>query len=984
MPRLLVGPTRFFLGPKQSPRPVRVAHRSLDPTALRCFGVAGGLAVVVLLNLFVRSPVSAQEETPNSSAANDTFSAEQIEFFEKRIRPVLVERCEECHSQHSDPIQGGLLVDSREGLLTGGDSGPAVVASKPNESLLLEAIRYESYEMPPDEMLSDEQIADFERWIAMGAPDPRSAPNAKPVRTAIDFDKARQHWAYQPVSDPAIPKIGSDWSSHPIDRFLFRQMHAQGLTPTNLANRKTLVRRLYYDLIGLPPSPEQVQQFVQDNRPDAYERLVDELLASPRFGEHWGRHWLDVARFAESLTLRGFVLPEAWRYRDYVIDSFNRDRPYDEFLQQQLAGDLLPAETIRHERENLIATTFLVLGNTNLEQQDKQQLEMDFVDEQLDVIGKGLMAQTLTCARCHDHKFDPIPTRDYYAIAGIFSNVVALEHENVSKWIEQPLPLDDHQQAQFDTWKLQIAKLEQERQALEDERKKLQQAQKLNGIVIDQRDGEMHGEWVASTYTKPFLGQDYAHDDNQGKGAKEFRFSVSLPKSGRYEVRLAYTSGTNRATNVPITIVSVDGETQVTVNERKAPPILNQFAKLGEFAFSEKVPAEVVISNAETDGHVIVDGLQFVSIDDKDSPQRPELVQRQQRIASIENELKQHQQDIAKLQQKLEQRPRVMTLREKAEVAAIPIHIRGNVHSLGEVVPRGMLQVIDIDQTPTIPDNASGRLEFAQWLTASDHPLTSRVYANRIWYWLWGQGIVSTVDNFGTTGAEPSHPELLDYLAQQLKSNGGSTKALVREIVLSKAYQLDSTASTLSRQLDPENVWLSHAPRKRLPAEAIRDTMIMAAGKLDVSVGGRTYPARLSKDYDFHYDGMRRSVYLPVFRNSLPELFEVFDFPNPSLVTGKRTVSTTATQALWMLNHPFVLEQANATAKRLLAEVPVDDQARIERAYRLCLGRLPTQTERQLALDYVQTEEEQQQEREAVWSRLVQTLFATVDFQYIR
>ena len=346
-------------------------------------------------------------------AADPAIERQRLDFFESKIRPVLVKHCYECHAADSKKLGGGLLVDSRKSLLAGGESGPAVVPGDLEESLLISALKQVDFEMPPKGKLPAAVIADFEKWIQDGAIDPRRATDQVVKPKSIDIEAGRKHWAYQPLKAPAIPKTkNTSWPSGDIDRFILARLEVAGLTPGPDAKNIVMVRRLYFDLIGLPPTPEQIAQFVNDKSPKAYENLVDRLLKSPRFGERWGRHWLDVTRFAESMSLRGILLKHAWRYRDYVIEAFNDDRPYDQFLTQQLAGDLLKATSVDAQRQNLIATTFLVMGDTLLENQNKSQLDMDFVDEQLDVIGKGLLAQTITCARCHDHKFDPIPTRD--------------------------------------------------------------------------------------------------------------------------------------------------------------------------------------------------------------------------------------------------------------------------------------------------------------------------------------------------------------------------------------------------------------------------------------------------------------------------------------------------------------------------------------------------------------------------------------------
>ena len=422
---------------------------------------------------------------------NEEVSApttEQLDFFEKRIRPVLVQHCYNCHSKKAaakDELRGGLLLDSRVGFLAGGDSGAALVPGKPEEGTLLSSLNYDLYEMPPAGKLPLEVIADFKVWIEMGAADPREGEVA--TANTIDIEAGKEFWAYRPIDPGMIPEYQG--AQTPIDAYIGNALEEVGLKPVKKASRQVLIRRLYYDLLGLPPTPEQIATFVADASDIAYARLVDALLKSPRFGERWGRHWLDVVRYAESVTLRGLIYDQAWRYRDYVIDSFNDDVPVDRFIKQQIAGDLLETDDYTQRRRNLLATGYLAMGNNNLEDQDKAKLRMDAVDEQLETIGRGLLGQTIGCARCHDHKFDPIPTKDYYALAGILKNTESIVNANVGRWVEKELPLSEEQ--------AQVSKANRERLALvkselarlaKDEQVGVIAVEDLVGIVIDDID----------------------------------------------------------------------------------------------------------------------------------------------------------------------------------------------------------------------------------------------------------------------------------------------------------------------------------------------------------------------------------------------------------------------------------------------------------------------------------------------------------------
>jgi hypothetical protein len=943
----------------------------------RAWRVAVGLIAMLL------APMPSKADDPDG-----------ISFFERKIRPVLVKECYPCHSSEAKRIKGGLRLDSKAGVLKGGDTGPAVVPGKPDESLLLDALRYDGIEMPPKSRLPDEVVADFERWVKLGAPDPRDQKTAA-VKVGIDVEAGRQLWAYrQPRRHDPPAVTDADWPRTDVDRFILSSLEARGLRPASDADRATLARRVHYDLVGLPPSPEEIASFVADTSPDAYEKLVDRLLASPRFGERWGRHWLDVARFAESLTLRGFVLNQAWRYRDYVIDAFNADMPYDQFIREQIAGDLLPAASLADRRRQLVATTFLALGNTNLEEQDKQQLVMDVVDEQLDTIGKAFLGQTIGCARCHDHKFDPIPTRDYYALAGILRNTKTLEHANVSKWLEKPLPAPPDQEAAIREFDERIASLEAQIKA---ERGRIVAQGKtsalrpgaisagdLPGIVVDDSKAKKVGDWKESRAVPTYIGAGYVHDDSSRKGEKTLTFQPDLPEAGKFEVWLAYSSAPNRSPAVPVTILSADGEKRVEVDMRSAPPIDGRFTSLGQYGFEKNGQGYVMVSNEGTTGYVAVDAVVFIPVDRLVDPivtnPGPAHAKADQRLPEMEAELKRIKVNGPK-------RDVVMTVAEEAKIGDARVHVRGSVHNLGELAPRGFLRVATYGDVPTFPGRESGRRELAAWLGGRANPLTARVIVNRAWHWLFGAGIVRTTDNFGTTGEAPSHPDLLDDLASRFMEDGWSLKSLVRRIVLSHTYRLSTADDPRALSADPENRLLWRMNRRRLDAECIRDTVLSVSGQLRFEMGGPAFPPGLAADYGFKKEVTRRSVYVPVFRNALPELFEVFDFADPSMVVGRRDSSIVAPQALFLMNHPFVMDQARHAARRLLAETGLDDEGRVTRAYQRALGRSPTASERRIGLGFVSRTPiggvDPAPRSEEAWAILFQALFSSIDFRYI-
>lgn len=901
---------------------------------------------------------------------------ESLQFFEKVIRPALIEHCQECHGAATE-ASGGLLLDSRDGWTAGGDSGAAIVPGDPAASPLLLAISYDDpdLQMPPDGVLSAELIDAFRKWIADGAVDPRQHVSHTAVKkqTGLPVERAEEHWAYRPLS-----KTPRDNATLSVDHFLDKKLSETGLQAAGEVNEMALARRLYFDLTGLPPSGDDLRAFVEDQASDKVALLTERLLSSPRYGEHFARKWMDVARYAESITLRGFVLPQAWRYRDYLIEAYNADRPFDQMIMEQLAGDLMLSEDLNEQKNRLIATAFLALGNTNLEQQDKAQLEMDYIDEQLEVIGRAFLGQTIGCARCHDHKFDPIPTADYYALAGIFRSAAAMDHDNVSKWIEQPLPMEDKQREYFAELESkrselakEIAKLKSAAKAESGENRRVVSVDELPGVVMDSADAKLVGKWTNSQFTKPFIGDGYLHDENQEQGSKTATFEPSdfpsqkLPP-GEYQVRIAYTAGTNRANNASVRVFSADGEALVKVNQRKRPSEDGLWQSLGTYRFEQDGQAYVLVSNESANGHVIVDAVQFLPVEgdaNRGTQAKADALAESDDKKAPLAELKSLEAEKSALDRRInDERPMYLTVVERNQPEDIAIHVRGDVHNLAEVVPRGFLSAVRSAPIEIAPES-SGRLEFARWVASPDNALTARVYANRVWTWLMGRGIVADLNNFGTTGPAPSHPELLDWLAAELIESGWSTKHLVRLIVDSSAYRRTADAvDSKAEELDPDNRLLWRGQRRRLNAEAIRDAMLMVSQELDLRRGGSLIRSGTKSDYDYVHETTRRSIYHPVFRNSLPELFEAFDFANTSVSVGNRARSTVATQALVLLNHPWVQQRAHQAAQAHAAKV-IDAggswnagalQALVDEFYLECLGRYPSPEESRLSLEFLE------------------------------
>jgi hypothetical protein len=905
-------------------------------------------------------------------------AAGEFAFFEKEIRPLLHKHCYKCHSTEAEKVKGGLLLDSRHGWETGGDSGPAIVPGDAEGSLLLRAVSYEDgdLQMPPKYKLAEHERAALVKWVETGAPDSRVSQVVERGK-GTDLAKGREFWSFRPVVNHALPKMNpilvQEDNLGAIDRFILARLAKEGVEPVGLAKTETLLRRLYFDLIGLPPTPEQIDDFLADPSQEAYARLVDRLLGSPQFGETWGRHWLDVARFAESSGGgRSLMFKDAWRFRDYVIDAFNDDKPFDDFIREQIAGDLLPASSREQRNEQFVAAGFLALGPHNYELQDKELLRMEVVDEQIVTIGRAFLGMTLGCVRCHEHKSDPIPMDDYYALAGIFRSTQSLVPGNVSGWVARDLLLEPVLKKAVDKHAAETKEANVALKAAKKELLQLEAIQSGAGIVVDDLHAEKVGEWMKSTSNKTFFGDNYIHDKGEGKGQKKVVFTAELPETGEYEVRFGYTAGANRARKAPVTIGHAGGPTTILVNQREKPPINNNFKALGRFQFS-RGKAVVSISNDHTSDVVIADAVVFMPIAELEKDSGLE-----KRLAKLRGEVDRFVRRLDMLKKtKPTDLPKAMSVQDEKHTGDWHVHIRGEIRNKGAVVPRGFLQVASKTKKvaqPTIAAGRSGRLELAEWVASGDNPLTSRVMVNRIWHHLLGHGLVRTPDNFGKTGELPSHAGLLDWLAWRFVDGGWSVKGMIRQIVLSNAYRRASTGESAGQTDDPQNRLLWRANRKRLSAEAIRDTILLLSGQLSMQQGGPTIRKFSQYDLGYEFDTVRRSVYVPFFRNSMLEVMEVFNAANPNVTTGRRTETTLPTQALYMLNSPFVNAETRRAGERL-ARIDATDTVRLRIAYRLVLGRPPRADEAGLALEFLG------QAGTRGWTVLLHSLLASVDFR---
>jgi mono/diheme cytochrome c family protein len=773
-----------------------------------------------------------------SPASGDDAAREAERFFEAEVRPLLAKNCVKCHG--ADQQKGGLRLDSRDALLAGGDSGPVVEPGHPEESPLIEAVHYDGLKMPPTGRLDADQVRVLERWVSLGAPWPSDGHAvAGPVRDGtsrggrID-DEARAWWAFQPLARPEPPAVGdAAWPRNPIDRFILARLEGAGLAPAPEADRRTLIRRLTFDLHGLPPSPEVVEAFVADERPDAYERLVDRLLASPRYGERWARHWLDLVRFAESDGYRQDAFrPEAWRYRDWVIAAFNADMPYDRFVIEQLAGDELAPD----DPALRIPTAFLRLWPYEFNQRDVPGQWATILNDLTDVTGDVFLGTGLACARCHDHKFDPILQRDYYRIQAFFTPLLPRD--------DLPLgPADEvaDYHVRNAAWALRTADLREQIAAIERPHRQAAQAEAfakfqpgLQAILRKPAAERSDAERQLAYLMERQLVEEFGKIDGRIKGDEKKRYDA----------------------------------------------LTKQLA-----AFDALKPPEPPRAFTATDV----------------SPEPPPTV--------------------------------------------IPGDRSGT-----EVEP-GYLAVLDerpaVVETPAPGSRTSGRrLTLARWLTRPDHPLTTRVIANRLWQYHFGRGLSATPSDFGHLGEAPSHPELLDWLANELVTHDWRLKDIHRLIVTSAAYRqglADAIAAAAGHGVDPENRLLWQRAPRRLDAESIRDALLAASGELASFPGGPSVGA----------DTPRRTIFTRQLRNSLDPLLDAFDAPDGSASTPARNQTTTPVQALRLVNGRWALARAERFADRLERECPGDSGGQVERAYGLALGRRPEAGERREALRFL-------------------------------
>jgi hypothetical protein len=823
------------------------------------------------------------------------------EFFETRVRPLLAAKCYSCHSGKS-PMAGIDLSSA---------AGAKAIASK-----LSPAVQYEGRaKMPPAGKLKDAEVAALVRWVELGTPWPE----------AVGGPEGGRHWSFQPRKVVAPPEVRNRaWVRNEIDQFILAKLEANGIAPAPPSDPVTLSRRISFSLTGLPPTDETA--------------TVERLLSSPRYGEHWGRHWMDVARYADSTGAdEDHRYPHAWRYRDYVIDAFNRDLPFDQFVREQVAGDLLPAPDGGVNVRGIVATGFLALGPKLIAEQDKQKMFYDIVDEQIEVVGKAFLGLTIACARCHDHKFDPISTKDYYSMASIFASTKQLSklEGTVSQLYFAPL-VDAPSAAAWDAHTKKIEAKQKEIDGVigsEQARYRKRFSPDLAKYMVGSAPGL--DPWIVeqwAKYLKP-TGERRPHLEEWEQSAPNEREAVAQSYQQRYEAA------------------------------EKARAAGGKFLAGDDRFYSEVTAASGPFKMPEKDRESFY-------------------------LEESRTKLTQFRTELAELKKSKPADPPLACAVGEGEPVEQRVFVRGNPEAKGDPVAKRFPVVIAGAHNATV-EKGSGRREMAEWLADPRNPLTARVMVNRIWQFHFGEGLVSTPNNFGKLGAAPSHPELLDWLAQKFIDSGWSVKAMHRLILDSSTYRMNSNPTPQALEKDPENRLISRFAPRRLSVEELRDSLLAIDGSADWTMGGKMMEgegtdkefaeARKSLDPD---TSKRRLVYLPLRRSNLPAMLNLFDFGDATTSSEGRTQTNVAPQALFMMNSGFVAERAANLSASLLADNALSDPARIQRAYQLILNRPPASTMVEGALRYL--DGFPGGNRTAAWTSLVRAIMASNDFLYVQ
>lgn len=936
----------------------------------------------------------------NISASATTPLAVDADFFENKVRPILANSCYDCHS---DQPSGGFRLDSKIAFEKGGAHGQEIMPGDPDNSRLIQAVEQTgSLKMPKGGKLKPEEVATLVAWVKAGAkwPETSSASVASTMAaTGTITDKQRNFWSFQPLKTIAPPPIEdkrfAHWARTPIDRFILAGLHQAGLAPAPEADRRTLIRRASFDMIGLPPTEDEVEAFVRDKSPNAWEKVVDRLLASPRYGERWGRHWLDVARYSEDDVRgldpkrRGYMpFSGAYRYRDWVIKAFNEDLPYDRFVTMQLAGDRLAAKTSAEHDDNLIATTYLGSGPWVWDQAEPVQGRADERNERVDAVTRGLLGLTVACARCHNHKYDPIAQQDYYKVVSIFASSTYKEYPVVSpaaatayeKKVDEQATLRDDlgeytrnlSKQLSDALSIQTADYLTAAWSVLGKPKKT-----VDEVSSSARlDPEVLQRWV-----------DYLPKDHSYPYLNDWKAMMSSPDSSEEQAKVLAEAFQKVVLRVRAAGLKVDLENEILKDKNGVPRrLLLIDTKPSKFdTFDEFCPGcELELKALPTDEAKLYQELFVAQSGEQEEKFKPGVLAfsgwaltrrlgqpfqdyiaaQQKRVKALDEELK----DATY--------PYVNGMDDKSEAVDVKLNIRGNPHSLGPVVQRGFLTVLSPpDEKPY--SQGSGRLQFAEDI--AHHPIATRVMVNRIWKWHFGAGLVNTPDNFGVMGDKPSNPELLEYLASEFVSHGRSIKWLQREILLSAVYQTSTDESPEAHDKDGGNRLYSHFNRQRLDAEQLRDSMLFVAGDLNLKdISGPSD--------DFSETNLRRTVFCKVSRYRLNNYLAVFDFPNPSFTAEQRFSSNVPLQQLYFMNNPFVYDQAGVFAERVQSEPT--DEARIKKAYEYMFQRPPTADELQLGMKFLETTPDKPGysitgEPITAWHEYARVLMSSNEFQFV-
>lgn len=947
------------------------------------------------------------EETPADRG-------EQEKFFESRIRPLLAQHCVECHGP--DDQSGELRLDRQVHFQAGGGSGKLVEPGKPEESLLVRAIGYRDndLQMPPDNKLADEEIALLTEWVRQGAfwPDDGGAGKDGAAKDQADgmsaagevespWQAGSSHWAFQPIVAGKPPEVNPNHSSTSsgltaIDQFVLARLDDTGLSPNPPADRRVLIHRAYFTLLGLPPTYEEVQSFLADESPDAFARLVDRLLDNPHYGERWARHWLDIARYADTMGYlagsRDESYPFAFTYRDYVIDAFNSDKPFNQFIVEQIAADQL--DLSGSDKTSLAAMGFLTVGRRFMNR------EPDIIDDQIDVMTRGFLGISVACARCHDHKYDPIPTADYYSLYGVFASsqepselpllsepqpspeydaflqAKAEKQKEVDRWVEERRVEIEHElRSRVADYLFFIASsLPQYRKgktSLQGKRGALRPAavQRWQQYLLDP-DASSNPVWNLLRQLAQVEPKVFAEESLKIIEALEPDYEAETAKEGAAVNKL------------PMPLLDALKEARPETFP-DAARVLGEQLEAVYAKWDEASKADRAIERLDDDADEALRQLLW-------SPGAPTTLDAAQTVRHLDQgERNEYNRKVAGVNRVEATHPgappRGMILVDKNEPVEPVIFRRGIPSNRGDQVPRRFLQVLShVDGGKPFQDG-SGRLELARAIANPENPLTPRVIVNRIWQHHFGEGLVRTPSDFGVRGEPPTHPELLDFLAAEFIDSGWSIKSLQRRIMLSATWQQSSELRHEAMLADPENRLLWHMPRRRLEFEPLRDRLLVAAGRLDDRIGGRSVM--------IHQDAKRRGLYAYIDREDPPGLLANFDFPSPDASRAKRTQTTVPQQALYLMNSAFVIDQAKALAERSAAKedelrqeedassrASVDPAERIRRIYRHALSRDPDDQETQSAISFVNHESDPEVDP---WVQLAQALLLCNEFAFV-